>query len=893
MNTIMPQKGPTLFDSFLLASPETIGGQGSQLPTNAPGIGTELSLLEGSSFDEVISKGFPCSGRLLRAAAKRLRARSFASQAAQLARDEKLLDANQKLSEAVKTAPELAPQFAVLRLEIEARTVAKNRKDAQELLATTEMLIERQAYSRAHQVLDEVGLLDPSRKAECESRKQRIVQLMNKARAEELLASFQPGSKDSRSALRAIKKALGDEALSHVAYLDAFTKQRRIRRKAALSNLFVGLPVVTALVLGVWIVYIKVDQWSIASNGSQHARVNSVDEVAYGGPCQFSDRSSPKDRDFVGPKPPANQTPEEDAYRLAVDAIDAAKTEAQVDAAVRFYEWNHRKDDIEKHARSRREFLRDECAAFASFRKIAEAQTDIQVEAAVSAYTCSQFHEEVRRRADLRLAWLKERAAALEAKESVASAKGVKDAQSARGRYTGSEFKDDLDQCLAAALIRIDDREYEIALKAVREARNPEKAQLARKTYGGSRRAKELDEALCTRLDDLSADACEAAIAAAKSATAAEDARKSYSGKERKAALDKKLATRLDEIELQSFLDAQSLLKAAKTSRGARDARGRYTGARRATELDRLLQDRLWQLATSAGSLTEHTNDVTCATFSPDGKYVLTGSDDETLRLWDAGTRREIRKFEKPMSNITCTSFAAFAQSGGYSIAGCDNGCVYFWITQTGNLAATWKMGDDVLCIAASSSGEFLLVGGKKKLGAVLVDIKTGEVVRKFRGHTDDVRSIAFSPDGKSCVTASDDKTARVWEIESGVCLRVLKGHTDYVRAAAFSPDGEFVVTASDDKTVRLWRVSTGAAIRSFTGHSDYVRAVAYSPDGRYILTGSDDKTARLWDASTGGEVRSFIGHTGSIRAVAFSPDGLLLLTGSTDNSARLWAWRD
>src|SRR5450631_2428653 len=99
--------------------------------------------------------------------------------------------------------------------------------------------------------------------------------------------------------------------------------------------------------------------------------------------------------------------------------------------------------------------------------------------------------------------------------------------------------------------------------------------------------------------------------------------------------------------------------------------------------------------------------------------------------------------------------------------------------------------------------------------------------------HSGFVNTAAFSPDGKQVVTASDDKTARVWDAESGRALAILTGHLDLVTTAAFSPDGKQVVAASSDNTARVWDAESGRALAILTGHLDLVTTAAFSPDGK------------------------------------------------------------
>ena len=128
-------------------------------------------------------------------------------------------------------------------------------------------------------------------------------------------------------------------------------------------------------------------------------------------------------------------------------------------------------------------------------------------------------------------------------------------------------------------------------------------------------------------------------------------------------------------------------------------------------------------------------------------------------------------------------------------------------------------------------------------------------------------------------MTASDDRTARIWDAASGALLATLQGHEREVHTAAFSPDGQRIVSASDDKTARVWNATNGEMLAKLEGHTDRVWSAAFSPDGKRVVTASSDNTARLWDGKTGAALATLAGHQSTVGSAAFSPDGQRVVT--------------
>ena len=158
-----------------------------------------------------------------------------------------------------------------------------------------------------------------------------------------------------------------------------------------------------------------------------------------------------------------------------------------------------------------------------------------------------------------------------------------------------------------------------------------------------------------------------------------------------------------------------------------------------------------------------------------------------------------------------------------------------------------------------------------------------------LNGHSDQVYSAAFSPDGRYIVTGSFDHTAKVWDAKIGKELLTLKGHSSVVYPAAFSPDGRWIVTGSYDNTAKVWGASGGKELLTLKGHSGGIMAAAFSANSQSIITGSQDGTAKVWDAANGKERFTLKVHNDGVFSAAFSPDGKWIVTGSKNGPAKVW----
>jgi WD40 repeat protein len=293
-----------------------------------------------------------------------------------------------------------------------------------------------------------------------------------------------------------------------------------------------------------------------------------------------------------------------------------------------------------------------------------------------------------------------------------------------------------------------------------------------------------------------------------------------------------------------------------------------------------------------------HTYAVESAKFSPCGKFVLSISLDRSLKIWDVTSGKMLKEF------------ADYRR---------DNG------------AKT-----DEISTHFSSNGKYLIFARNWERTANVLDLVSGKIILKLEGHTRNILSVQFSPNGEYAATASADDTVKIWEITSGKNIQQLVGHTFGVHTIKFSPDGKQIITASYDRSIRIWETSTGKLTWNRASYSECkavqfspsgklisvvtstnsilfynadngklinemnfghklnfqnnaINSVKFSPDGKSIVMASNNDTVSVWDVYSGKLLQNLIGHSSYVKSAQFSPDGRSIITASGDNTAKVW----
>ena len=327
---------------------------------------------------------------------------------------------------------------------------------------------------------------------------------------------------------------------------------------------------------------------------------------------------------------------------------------------------------------------------------------------------------------------------------------------------------------------------------------------------------------------------------------------------------------------------------------------------------------RLWDLPASAALLRlpagappvgrprlalGHQSGIYAVAVAPGGKVIATGGDDATVRLWDAGTGKELHRWHGHTRGV---SELYYSRDGKLLISTGHDGQVLLREAATGK-AVRRLVGR---CVALSPDGKLMATATNDQAAIIqLWDLATGQERRRLLGHKAGVNRLTFSPDGKTLASGgigvfdapkidneeSEVHPLRLWDVATGKLRFRFGDPHEHISNLAFTPDGKTLISggasrgAGERAPVRLWETATGRERDRLLDRGTIIWSLALAPDGRTLAVGSYDGPAPLWDLPTRQEIRTLGGHRGWVTAVAFSPDGRTLVTGSWDTTALVW----
>ncbi|HDR68273.1 MAG TPA: WD40 repeat domain-containing protein, partial [Bacteroidaceae bacterium] len=287
-------------------------------------------------------------------------------------------------------------------------------------------------------------------------------------------------------------------------------------------------------------------------------------------------------------------------------------------------------------------------------------------------------------------------------------------------------------------------------------------------------------------------------------------------------------------------------------------------------------------------TVSETNHQIFNASYSTDGKYIITSGSDNKILIWYSETRIIFKTLEglKKRPNA-----AVFDEKNKILVSGGEDNTITIWDPLSSNISNTLTGHKaPIQAIALSPDGRLLASGSADKTVRIW-DTGREELIYELQGHKKGVNAVSFSPDGSLLASAGADKMIIIWNIANGNKLISKQSHSGWIRDLEFSPDGTMIASCSDDRTIILSQTSDLGVVKKLTGHRDWVQTIGFSPDGKYLLSGGNDRLIILWDVDSGEQLLQSEKQGQIILSVDFSPAKADFISASLlSEELNIWA---
>lgn len=277
-----------------------------------------------------------------------------------------------------------------------------------------------------------------------------------------------------------------------------------------------------------------------------------------------------------------------------------------------------------------------------------------------------------------------------------------------------------------------------------------------------------------------------------------------------------------------------------------------------------------------------HSEPINSAVFSPDGKYIASGGNDNCVKLWDVKTSKEIYTLKNHSKKVTSVKFSP---DGKYIASGSEDKTIVLVDVITQKVIRRFKDHDSrILSIDFSPDGT-QIISGFSDGTLILFNVQNGNTIKKYFTQDTDINAVAFSPDGDSFASLSKENL-KIWEKNTDIAIRTLSSEVSG-RGLAYSPDGKFLASNVKGNKINIWEVSSGKEINTYEDNTSFINTISYSPNGKYLASGSSifDNSVKVWNLETGYSASTYRFYESGVTSVAFSKDSKFLLSASEDKT--------